>query len=169
MVATLLKVLMAVAAVGAAASLLALLLAVSGMGTLTFWHAAVGVAMLVVTMVGMLALQLTLQFKVGGREMGKLLRDGCPKPIRWSLYGLSLVGLALWFALGFRNYQAPPGGMSSLMSGAFGLFVFPASFASLYSYYRMRPELSRKCSSGHHLPLGAKFCPECGEGVRPVG
>ena len=169
MVAILLRVLMAVAAVGAAASVLALLLAVAGMGTLTFWHAALGVAALVVTMVGMFGLQMTLHLKVGGREMGKLLRNGCPESIRWSLYGLSLVGVALWFALGFRNFQPPPGGMSSLMSGAFGLFVFPASFASLYSYSRMRPELMRQCSNGHRLPLDARFCPECGEGVRPIG
>ncbi len=157
---------MAIAAAGAVASVAALLLAGVGLGTLPFWYAAAGVGMFVVTMVGMFTLQMILQMKVGQREMWKILREGCPKPTRWALYGLSSVGIAIWFILGFQKYQPPSGGISSLMAGAFGLFVFPAGLVSFYSYSRMRAQLRRRCSNGHPLPLAARFCPECGENVR---
>ncbi len=167
MVTVILRILMAASLLGAFTALLALLLAAVGVGILPFWHAAIGVTAAILTFVGIMVLQLNLQTRFGSRVIKDILKAACPKWMKWLANGSSLIGGALWFGLGFVDYQPPPGGMSSLMSGAFGLMLFPLGFLVLYSYAQKRQALARTCTQGHRIPFAARFCPECGEAVPP--
>jgi len=162
----LLRGLMASALLGSAASLLALFSALAGMGTLSTWHAAVMLICGTVTLSGLLVLQLSAQGRLPGREVKKLLWEGSPRWLRWLTTAVILASLALWLGIGLGGYEPPGDGLSSLIAGALGLLVFPAAFTQAWSCLRRRDALNRRCSNGHQVPLGARFCPSCGE---PVG
>lgn len=147
----------------------AVLLAASGVGVMPRWHAAVLIVVGATSVVGMLVLQLLVQHRYGARQIRRILGAGSPRWMRWVCYGLSLAGLAQWFYMGFSRYEPPSGGVSSLMAGTIGLVLFPAGFVMFYSYSKMQPELSRRCSQGDEVPMGALFCPQCGESVRSAG
>lgn len=166
MVDGLLKSLIGAALVATGAAVLALLLGVAGMELLHSPHAVVLIVPAAITTVGLFVVQLVAQQRYGSKQFQRWLKQYSPKWMRWLCSGLSLAGALLWlFLLGYRNYEPPPGGVSSLLAGAFCLFVAPASFLTFYSYLKLRPHLRRRCSRGHEMPVDASYCPQCGEHV----
>jgi hypothetical protein len=168
MASWILRGLMALAVAGTLASILALALGVGGLEAVSFEVALPGFVVGFVTAGALLTVHLILQSRVGVSGTRKYVQSGCPKGLRWLANGLGLCGLVVWVGLGVRGYEPPSDGVSTLLTGALGLFLFPGAFSTFFSYLRIRPELLRACSRGHRVPLGARFCPECGESVRRV-
>jgi hypothetical protein len=81
---------------------------------------------------------------------------GCPKWMRWSVYGLFGYTFVNFFSgfLGF--FTGTP--MERLFSGHWMLFYFVA-FATLYSATHAK---DFHCLNGHKLMPGANFCSQCG-------
>lgn len=161
-----LRLLMGASLLGGAGSLVAVALGAAGEEVMPPGYAALLLGSGVATLTGLLVLQLSVQQKVGRRDIKQVFLLGAPAWLRRLSVGLSLTGLVLVLGLSVTAYEPVKGGVSYLMAGAFGLFLFPAAFVSFFSYAERRAELSRRCSRGHELPLGAKFCPECSEDVR---
>lgn len=159
---------MALAVAGTLVSVLALAVGASGIETVAFEHALPGFVVGFLTAGALLTVHLILQSKVGVLGARKFVQSGCPKGVRWLANGLSICGFVVWIGLGVRGYVPPRGEVSTLLTGALGLILFPGAFSTFFSYLRIRPQLLRDCSSGHRLPLGARFCPECGESVRII-
>jgi hypothetical protein len=166
----LLRILMSSALLATGAAVLALLLGAAGVPLLVLPHAVVLIASGAVAFIGFFILQLTAQHRFGTKQFDRLLKQHSPRWMRWLCDGIGIAAFCLWiFLLVYRRYEPPGGGVSSLVAGTFCLLVAPATFLTFYAYRRLRPQLQRHCSRGHDLPVGAAYCPECGEHVRPVG
>lgn len=161
---------MAAALLATSASVLALLLGAAGVELLSFPHAVVLIASGAVAFIGFFIIQLVAQQRFGSKQFNSLLKQHSPRWMRWLCNGLGLAAFVLWFfLLAYRRYEPPSGGVSSLIAGTFCLFFAPATFLTFYAYRGLRPQLQRRCSRGHEMPVGAAYCPECGERVLPVG
>lgn len=159
---------MAAALLATGASALALLLGAAGLEILSLPHAVVLIASGAVAFIGFFTIQLMAQHRYGTKQFNAMLKQYSPKWMRWLCNGLGLTAFILWFfLLAYRRYEPPTGGVSSLIAGTFCLFFSPAAFLTFYSYQALRPQLRRHCSRGHDMPVGASYCPECGEHVRP--
>jgi hypothetical protein len=168
MIAFSLKFLMAAALIGSVAAVTALALGFAGVGLTPPWLAVLLIASGVISVIGLAVLTISAQQDLAAKDRKKLLVGGAPRWMRWSTTAMSLIGFALWGWLGIRRYEPPAGGLSSLMAGAFALFVLPSAFSTAFSYSRGRASLNRRCPGGHEVPFDAAFCPVCGAAIQPV-
>jgi len=168
MVDALLKALMAAALLATGASALALLLGAAGVELLVLPHAVVLISSGAIALIGHVAMQLMARHRYGTKQFNQMLKQHSPRWMRWLCHGLSIAALLLWLFLAFRNYEPPSGGVPSLIAGTFVIFFAPAASLMFYSYLSLRPQFQRRCSRDHEIPVGATYCPQCGEHVRPV-
>jgi hypothetical protein len=164
MLDTLIKTLIAAALLASGAAVLALLLAAAGVQLLSLPHAIVLIGSTAVAGMGHLVIQISAQQRYGTKPFGRLLKRHTPTWMRWVCNGLGLTGFGLWiYFTGVHGNVAPSGGVPSVLAGAFCLFLAPPTAMAFYAYSKVRPQLQRRCTQGHELPVDAAYCPECGE------
>ncbi len=133
----LLKPLMASSFMGTA---LAIVLLVGG-SALSAYYPVVLIACIAATFLGLVSIRLSLRRKFPGQSMAKILLGGSPRWIWQVAVVFALIGFAVWLKLGGMTNE-PAQGAVSLFAGAVGLIVCPSGFASFYSYWLQRHELS---------------------------
>lgn len=161
----------AVAGVGLVASLVIILAALAG------WRdsgAVVSIAMFMTLFISMGVMILLMNSGFGNLsqcQVMKLIQGACPK---WMQVGgkiLMLVGVLAMLGSaieGGMDWSDDLEGFLALFLGGFGVMMHNASIVSIYGATHLKESLERsRRQSGHQIPLGAKFCPECGERADP--
>lgn len=136
MVNMLLKPLMGASFIGGALAVIAILIDAP-----SSYYAAGLVACIAATALGMVSIQLALRRKRPGQPVARVLLGGSPRWMWQVAVVLALVGFALWLKLGGMTNE-PAQDATSLFVAAVGLIVCPPGFASFYSYWLQRHELS---------------------------
>ena len=93
---------------------------------------------------------------VRGFDYYRYVLRGCPKWMRWAVYGLFAYAFVVFFSGFLGILTGTP--IERLFSGHWMLFYFFA-FATLYSAIHAK---DFRCANGHKLIPGARFCPQCG-------
>jgi hypothetical protein len=160
-----------VAGVGLVASLVIILAALAG------WRdsgAVVSIAMFLITVISMLAMILVMNSgfeNLSQRQVMKLIQEACPKWMQLGGKILMLVGVLAMLGSaieGGMEWSDDLEGFPALFLGGFGVMMHSASIVSIYGATHVKESLERsRCQSSHQIPLGAKFCPECGERASP--
>lgn len=115
---------------------------------------------------------LRINAKAQQKDYWKNILAGCPRWMRYALYGLFayaainfVAAMATQSQLPRRqsfNKEAPPE-VLRMFSGHWMVF-YGAGFCILYSAYsRGWEQLRRTCSNGHPVSFDAQFCDRCGE------
>jgi hypothetical protein len=100
------------------------------------------------------------------KDMWKATLRGCPKWIRYMLFGLFGYAFLSFFAF-FISTGNSPSEASTIrgFSGHWLLFYF-AAFAILLSYSRVTTTVVvRRCKNQHIVEASNEYCPKCGEHV----
>jgi hypothetical protein len=160
-----------VSSVGLVASLLIILAAFTG------WRdsgAVVSIAMSLIIVISMLVMILVMNSgfeNLSQRQVMKLVQESCPKWMQVGGKGLLLLGVLAFLGAAIENGMAEASdfeGFPALFLGGFGTVIHSQAIVSIYGAMQLQENLARsQCKFGHQIPLGAKFCPECGEKASP--
>ncbi len=107
------------------------------------------------------------------RQVMKLSWELCPRWMR--LLGRILIAMGFLaflgeVAVGAIGTSSETEGSTALSTGGFGLVIHAWAIVLIYGAMQLQENLARsRCKFGHEVPLGAKFCPECGERANPEG
>lgn len=164
------RVLIVLATVGAVASLVGLTLGYAGVREMPAALAALLGILLVPTLAGLFVVSVGGLGELPHKQRTKMMYTGCPPWLRRLVYGLMIFGaVSLFgrFALEARGLApALDVGFPSVTFSSFGLIVFSSGVGQMVSFLVLRARLdASRCPRGHPVPLGARFCPTCGEAV----
>jgi len=147
------------------------------LAALAGWHDSEDVVLLtmilsIIVPMGAMILVFNTEFEnLSQRQVMKLVWEVCPKWMQLSGKSLIAVGFLAFLgevALGAPGSSAEEGGWAALSLGAFGLVIHSHAIVSIFGAMQLQENLARsRCQSGHQIPLGAKFCPDCGERADP--